>query len=188
MRCGPSKTQRVFGFRGFHTPWGSVADSLWRVRFTGRAFGCTATVSTNPEGWIAVKTSKFYMGVLKEPLVGLQRERSSFICCLQDSIGRKRRVITALKGGVARKGLLRRPRRTLTASRQPTGKNEPTPQERLPPRKTRPKLTGTTARPPPLHGQRNALEIKPSNATLKPLLTNADQEMPTPRVASCARE
>ena len=100
MRCGPSKTQRVFGFRVVHTPPGSVADSVWRVRFTGRAFGCTATVSTNPEGWIAVKTSKFYMGVLKEPPVGLREERSSFICCLQDSIGGKREAIAALKGGV----------------------------------------------------------------------------------------
>jgi len=99
-RCRFSKTQRVFGFHVFHTPPGSVADLLWRVRFTGRAFGCTATVSTNPGRWIAVKTSKFYMGVLKEPLVGLHEERSSFRCCLQDSIGRKRRVITALRGGV----------------------------------------------------------------------------------------
>ena len=100
MRCGSSKTQRVFGFRSFHTPPGSVADFLWRVRFTGRAFGCNAAVSKNAEGWIAVKTSKFYMGVLKEPLVGLHEERSSFICCLQDSIGRRRKVIAALEGGV----------------------------------------------------------------------------------------
>ena len=100
MRCGPSKTQRVFGFRVFHTPPGSVADFLWRVRFTGRAFGCTAAVSTNPGRWIAVKTSKFYMGVLKEPLVGLHEEHSSFICCLQDSIGDRSEVIAALKGGV----------------------------------------------------------------------------------------
>ena len=97
---GSLKTQRVFGFRGFHTPPGSVADFLWRVRFTGRAFSCTAAVSTNPGRWIAVKTSKFYMGVLKEPLVGLHEERSSFICCLQDSIGRRRKVIAALEGGV----------------------------------------------------------------------------------------
>ena len=96
MRCGSSKTQRVFGFQVFHTPPGSVADFLWRVRFTGRAFSCTATVSTAPARWIAVKTSKFYMGVLKEPLVGLHEERSSFICCLQDSIGGKREVIAAL--------------------------------------------------------------------------------------------
>ena len=63
---------------------------------------------------------------------------------------------------------------------QPTGENEPTPNERLPPRETRAKLRGTTTRNPELHGQRNALIIKPSDATLKTLPTNADQEMPTP--------
>jgi hypothetical protein len=80
----------------------------------------------------------------------------------------------------ALKGLLSRPRRTLTTRRQPTGKNEPLPNEGLPPRETRAKLRGTTAGNPPLHGQRNALIIKPSDATLKTLPTNADQEMPTP--------
>ena len=63
---------------------------------------------------------------------------------------------------------------------QPTGENEPTPHERLPPRETRAKLRGTTAGNPPLHRQRNALIVKPSDATLKTLPTNADQEMPTP--------
>ena len=80
----------------------------------------------------------------------------------------------------ALKGLLSRPRRTLTTGRQSTGKNEPTPNERLPPRETRTKLRGPTARNPELHGQRDALMIKPSNATLKALPTNADQELPTP--------
>jgi hypothetical protein len=80
----------------------------------------------------------------------------------------------------APKGLLSRPGRTLTTRRHPTGKNEPTPNERLPPRETRTKLRRTTSRPPPLHGQRNALEIEPSNPTLKTLPTNADQEMPAP--------
>src|SRR5512143_4110035 len=63
---------------------------------------------------------------------------------------------------------------------EPAAENEPTPNERLPPRKTRTELRRTTARPPPLHRQRNALEIEPGNATLKTLPTNADQEMPTP--------
>src|SRR5512139_746278 len=62
----------------------------------------------------------------------------------------------------------------------PAGENEPTPDQRLPPRETRTELRRTTARPPPPHGQRNALEIEPSNPTLKTLPTNADQEMPTP--------
>jgi len=187
-RCRFSKTQRVFGFRVFHTPPGSVADYLWRVRCAGRAFGCTATVSTKRGRWIAVKTSKFYMGVLKEPLVGLHEERSSFICCLQDSIGRTRKVIAALDvvavvwavAGGEGLGYSAAHGGTLTTRRQPTGKNEPTPDERLPPRETRAKLRGTTARNPELHRQRNALIIKPSDATLKTLPTNADQEMPTP--------
>jgi hypothetical protein len=38
----------------------------------------------------------------------------------------------------------------------------------------------TTARAPPLHAQRNALEIEPGNATLKTLPTNAEQVLPTP--------
>ncbi len=63
---------------------------------------------------------------------------------------------------------------------QPTGENEPTPHEGLPPRETGTELRRTTARNPPLHGQRNALMVKRSDATLKPLPTNADQEMPTP--------
>jgi hypothetical protein len=37
---------------------------------------------------------------------------------------------------------------------------------------------GTTARTPPLHRQRNALEIERSNPTLEALPTNADQELP----------
>ncbi len=63
---------------------------------------------------------------------------------------------------------------------EPAAENEPTPNEGLPPRETRAKLRRTTARNPELHGQRNALIIKPSDATLKTLPTNADQEMPTP--------
>ena len=80
----------------------------------------------------------------------------------------------------ALKGLLSRPRRTLTRRTQPTGENEPTPHERLPPGNTRTELRRTTRRTPELHGQRNALEIERSNPTLETLPTNADQEMPTP--------
>ena len=63
---------------------------------------------------------------------------------------------------------------------QPARETQPPPHQRLPPRETRTELRRTTSRTPPLHGQRNALEIEPSNPTLKPLPTNADQEMPTP--------
>ena len=80
----------------------------------------------------------------------------------------------------ALKGLLSRPRGTLTRRTQPTGENEPAPNQRLPPRETRTKLRGTTARTPELHGQRNAMEIERSDPTLKPLPTNADQGLPTP--------
>jgi hypothetical protein len=62
----------------------------------------------------------------------------------------------------------------------PTGENEPTPDERLPPRETRTELRRTTACTPELHGQRNALEIERCNPTLKLLPTNADQHLPTP--------
>ena len=47
---------------------------------------------------------------------------------------------------------------------QPTAENEPPPYEGL----------------PPLHRQRNALEIERSDPALKPLPTNADQDLPTP--------
>ena len=63
---------------------------------------------------------------------------------------------------------------------QPAGENEPPPDERLPPGEARAKLRWPTARNPELQGQRNALIIEPSDATLKTLPTNADQEMPTP--------
>jgi len=63
---------------------------------------------------------------------------------------------------------------------EPTAEHEPPPDQRLPPRETRPELRRTTSRTPPLHRQRNALEIEPGNATLKPLPTNADQDLPTP--------
>ena len=62
----------------------------------------------------------------------------------------------------------------------PTGENEPTPDERLPPRETRTELRRRTARPPELHGQRNALEIERCYPALPPLPTNADQDLPTP--------
>ena len=62
----------------------------------------------------------------------------------------------------------------------PAAEDEPAPHERLPPGETRTGLRRTTARAPPPHGQRDALEIEPSDATLKTLPTNADQEMPTP--------
>src|SRR3974390_1284689 len=60
---------------------------------------------------------------------------------------------------------------------QPTGETQPPPDQRLPPRETRPERRRTPARPPPLHRQRNALEIEPGNATLNPLPTNADQDL-----------
>ena len=62
----------------------------------------------------------------------------------------------------------------------PTAENEPTPDERLPPRETRTELRRTTARTPELHRQTNAMEIECSDPTLKPLPTNADQGLPTP--------
>ena len=62
----------------------------------------------------------------------------------------------------------------------PTGENEPPPDQRLPPRETRTKRRRTTSRPPPLHRQRNALEIERSDPALPPLPTNADQGLPTP--------
>lgn len=61
-----------------------------------------------------------------------------------------------------------------------TADDEPTPDERLPPRETRTELRRTTARPPPLHRQTNALEIERSNPTLELLPTNADRHLPTP--------
>ena len=63
---------------------------------------------------------------------------------------------------------------------QPTGQNEPPPDQRLPPREARTELRGTTGRTPELHGQTDAMEIERSDPTLKPLPTNADQELPTP--------
>ena len=62
----------------------------------------------------------------------------------------------------------------------PTRQNEPPPNQRLPPRERRTPLRRTTARTPELHRQRHALEIEPSNPTLKPLPTNTDQNLPTP--------
>ena len=80
----------------------------------------------------------------------------------------------------ALKGLLSRPRGTLTRRAQPTGENEPTPNQRLPPRETRTELRRTTTRTPELHGQTNAMEIERSNPALPLLPTNADQGLPTP--------
>ena len=62
----------------------------------------------------------------------------------------------------------------------PTAENEPTPDERLPPRETRTELRRATARTPELHGQRHALEIERCYPALEPLPTNADQDLPTP--------
>ena len=62
----------------------------------------------------------------------------------------------------------------------PAAETQPRENERLPPRETRTELRRTTARPPELHGQRNALEIERSNLTLEPLPTNTDQHLPTP--------
>jgi len=80
----------------------------------------------------------------------------------------------------ALKGLLSRPRGTLTRRAQPTTENEPPPNEGLPPRETRTELRGTTSRTPELHGQANAMEVKRCNPALPPLPTNADQGLPTP--------
>ena len=63
---------------------------------------------------------------------------------------------------------------------KPPAETQPPPDERLPPRKTRTPLRGTAARTPELHRQRNALKIDRSDPTLKPLPTNADQDLPTP--------
>jgi len=62
----------------------------------------------------------------------------------------------------------------------PTGENEPPPDQRLPPRKTRTPLRRTAARTPELHRQSNAMEIERSHLTLETLPTNADQDLPTP--------
>ena len=62
----------------------------------------------------------------------------------------------------------------------PTGENEPTPNERLPPRETRTELGRTIARTPELHRQSNAMEIERSNPTLQLLPTNTGQHLPTP--------
>ena len=83
------------------------------------------------------------------------------------------------RGSESRACLPGRPRWRLTTGRQPTGENEPTPHERLPPRETRTELRRTTAPTLELHGQRNALEIERCNPALPPLPTNADQEMRT---------
>jgi hypothetical protein len=61
-----------------------------------------------------------------------------------------------------------------------TADDEPTPDERLPPRETRTELLRRTARNPEPHRQRNALEIEPGNATLKPLPPTANQQEPIP--------
>ena len=87
-------------------------------------------------------------------------------------------VWPALSGAVkARLGAATGSRERLAV---PTGENEPTPNQRLPPREMRTELRRTTRRAPELHRQGNALEIERSNPTLEPLPTNADQEMPTP--------
>ena len=62
----------------------------------------------------------------------------------------------------------------------PTRQNEPTPDERLPPRERRTKRRRTAARTPELHRQSNAMEIERSDPTLQLLPTNADQHLPTP--------
>jgi hypothetical protein len=62
-----------------------------------------------------------------------------------------------------------RPRRTLARRTQPTGENEPAPDQRLLPGETRPGLRRTTVRTPELHRQSNALEVERSNPTLKTL-------------------
>ena len=63
---------------------------------------------------------------------------------------------------------------------QPAGETQPPPNQRLPPRKTGTPLRRTTSRAPPLHRQRDTLEVKRCNPALPPLPTNADQDLPTP--------
>ena len=63
---------------------------------------------------------------------------------------------------------------------QPTCAREPTPDERLPPRKTRTKLLRTAKRTPDLNWICDTPMIESENPTLKPLPTNADQQLPTP--------
>ena len=63
---------------------------------------------------------------------------------------------------------------------QPTCAGEPTPDERLPPRKTRTKLLRTAKRTPDLNWICDTPMIESENPTLKPLPTNADQQLPTP--------
>ena len=61
-----------------------------------------------------------------------------------------------------------------------TADNEPTPNERLPPRETRTELLRRTARNPEPHRQRNALEIETADTTLQPLPPRADPQTPIP--------
>ena len=63
---------------------------------------------------------------------------------------------------------------------QPTCAREPTPDERLPPRKTRTKLLRTAKRTPDLNWICDTPMIERQHPTLEPLPTNADQELPTP--------
>jgi hypothetical protein len=69
----------------------------------------------------------------------------------------------------------------------PTGENEPTPDERLPPRETRTKLRRTAKRTPHLNWICDTPEIQPGDATLEPQPTNADQNLPTASGPACLK-
>src|SRR5437773_7540395 len=56
--------------------------------------------------------------------------------------------------------------------------NEPTPNERMPPRKTRTKLRRATTSAPEPNWLTNTMEIQSQDRTLKPLPTNADPNTP----------
>ena len=63
---------------------------------------------------------------------------------------------------------------------EPTCAREPAPDERLPPRETRTKLNRAATRTPDPNWIGNTPMIESENPTLKPLPTNADQQLPTP--------
>ena len=70
-----------------------------------------------------------------------------------------------------------------TRGTNPTGNAQPTPNERLPPRITRPKTYWTATRKPEPEGKGNATEVKACYAALEPKPTHAqrhDQSLPTP--------
>src|SRR5205807_2189651 len=63
---------------------------------------------------------------------------------------------------------------------EPTGENEPTPDERMPPRETRTELGRTTARTPEAHRESNATEVQTRDTALEPLPPDAKRYLPRP--------